>query len=436
MKKRIEGIELLTGVPDCGPAGPAPAITLRHGLRLDDGNCWQYPTVLVGGVGTGKTALLSRIRDAVLAQAHWTGDNVVIFAAKPDMLRSARPEDLILSVSAEDPACCWNIFAELEASDAPALTAREISAALFAEAKEKTTQRFFPAAAEDCFRQTILYMDDYRRRTGDLPSNRDLVDFLETTPIHGEDGIPGWLDLAESQPFYFGMMRDYIGNGSEQGLGVLSELRTMLTSSLYGSFARAEGTFSALQALKRSGRRIYLYYDYAKSGHSALVTLKIILDLLLKQSLSPENRHRTWFLLDEFSLLPKLEHLPDALSYGRDPSGGGTGGCRILAAVQSAKLLTRHYSVREAEVLLSLFPNVICLRVMDPMSRALLSDRYGTARYQYSYAGVGDRVHFVDCTEPVVSDYHFSLLRRPGQAIMSLPALSECPFFYDGYEEV
>ena len=140
-----------------------------------------------------------------------------------------------------------------------------------------------------------------------------------------------------------------------------------------------------------------------------------------------------WFLLDEFSLLPKAEALTDLLSFGRDPSGNGRGGVRVVAAVQSVQLLTRHYSEAEAKTLMSLFPNLITMRVMDPMSRAAFADRYGTARVIYRYMGEGNRPVTTDCEQKVVTDADFSQLMKPGQALMSLPAVSPEPFIYDGF---
>ena len=160
----------------------------------------------------------------------------------------------------------------------------------------------------------------------------------------------------------------------------------------------------------------------------------VLLDLMLQQSMSPTLNHKVWFLLDEFSLLPKVESLTDFLSFARDPSGdNGRSGARIIAAVQSVQLLTRHYSEAEAKTLMSLFPNLITMRVMDPMSRAAFADRYGTARVIYRYMGEGNRPVTTDCEQKVVTDADFCQLMKPGQAVMSLPAVSQDPFIYDGF---
>lgn len=435
-KKLIEGNELLPVPPIVASTGAAPVIPLRHGLVLDDTNCWQYPTVILGAVGTGKTTLIHSIMEPLEAHLDQSGDNAVIFAPKPSMLRYARPGDIIIRVGGTEPESCWSIFAELDASDDPESTLREITDDLFAEQKKKTLQSFFPNAAADIFMQTVRFMYDYSKAAGRPASNGDLVEFLESTPICGDGDTPGWVELSRLHPEYFGMLRDYIGNGTEQGLGVLSELRLLISRTFLGSFCRYDGRFSALEAI-RQGSRVFLYYEYNKAK-SALSLFKIILDLLLKAALDAGTERKTWFVLDEFSQLPALRNLIDALSLGRDPAdnGSGSGGVRIIAALQSARLLQHHYSQKEADILMSLFPNMILMGMTpDPLSRTALSCRYGEARYQYSYAGLGDRTHYVDATEQVISDHHFSRVTQRGQAIMSLPLVSEHPFFYDGHRK-
>ena len=419
MKRLLEGQQLQRTVPPTA-AHAEPVVHLPGGLTLDDRSCWQYPTMLVGNVGSGKSTLMEQIRRPVLAHADRVQDTVVIFAAKPDVLRCRRPGDPVISVSATDPASCWNIFRELDASTAPDLTLREIAGALFAEQKKKTTQIFFPEAAQEIF------------------SNAELSEFLTRTTVFAQEGAGtgtdgSWQELVERYPTYFSAARDLIGDGGAQGLGVLSEVRTMLSRLFIGSFNTADGRFSALQAIRQGGKRVFILYEPDKA-RTALPLFRLLLDLMLQQSMSPTLNHKVWFLLDEFSLLPKVESMTDALSFARDPSGdNGRSGARIIAAVQSVQLLTRHYSEAEAKTLMSLFPNLITMRVMDPMSRAAFADRYGTARMIYRYMGEGNRPVTTDCEQKVVTDADFSKLMKPGQAMMSLPAVTPDPFIYDGF---
>ena len=63
LKKLIEGNELLNTVPACKTTGRGPIVKLQHNLILDDGNCFESPTLLMGNVGTGKTCLMKEIQE-------------------------------------------------------------------------------------------------------------------------------------------------------------------------------------------------------------------------------------------------------------------------------------------------------------------------------------------------------------------------------------
>ena len=59
-----------------------------------------------------------------------------------------REEDWVISINSKEPNSCWNIFEEMEASQNPELTLREIATELFAEVEEKATQPFFPSGSQ------------------------------------------------------------------------------------------------------------------------------------------------------------------------------------------------------------------------------------------------------------------------------------------------
>ena len=136
MKKLIEGNELLLTVPACNTTRREPIVRLQRNLVLDDGNCFESPTLIEGNVGTGKTYLLGDLMNPILDYCNQSGDNAVIFCAKPDMLRYRRSQDVVVSINSTDPDSCWSIFAEMKASENPELTLREIATELFAEVEE------------------------------------------------------------------------------------------------------------------------------------------------------------------------------------------------------------------------------------------------------------------------------------------------------------
>lgn len=438
MKKLNEGVELLSSPPKCETAPQSGLqIPLAQGLVLTD-EVIQSPTYIQGAVSSGKSFLMGRLADSIISHADAAGDTCVFFVTKPDPLVYRRPGDYLLSFSNNDPASCWNIFEELRASDDPYAMAREIAANLFREAKERTNNRFFPQSAQEIFYQVLCYLYDCGQVLGQTPSNEDLVEFITTTRVNSQPGIPGWIELANRHPQYFACILDYIGStvnvNSSQGLGVLGELRSDIISEVFvGSFA-ARGSFSVRKAMQEAGRRIFIQFDFVHAPHASLTLIGVIMDLIYKESIRPDRAQKTYIFLDEAHYLPKSPYLVDVLSFGRDPSGLGRGGVRIFVAAQSAMLFTKNYTELEARTLLSLFPNVISFRVSDPMSRAVISDRYGEARYQETVAGPGGKAQVETFTEKVVSDYQLSRVNRVGKAIVSMPAVSESPFLYDGFE--
>ena len=81
MKRLLEGQQLQRTVPPT--AGRVePVVRLPGGLTLDDRSCWQYPTMLVGNVGSGKSTLMEQIRRPVLAHADRVQDTVVILCGQ------------------------------------------------------------------------------------------------------------------------------------------------------------------------------------------------------------------------------------------------------------------------------------------------------------------------------------------------------------------
>lgn len=421
----INGNELLDGTPTFALPMRAPVIHLANDLMLDD-SVLCSPLAILGAVGTGKTELIYQITDVIADHAEHAGDSVIIFCAKPAMFdRYYCPGDIVIRADAISPESCWNIFEELRASSNADLTLRDMVTDLFDD-QSSTLQPFYTLAPSDILRIVIDFMYHWGLDHDEVYDNAQLVDFLINTPVCGDgDNTLGWLDYADRYP-EFSPLRDYLGTGgSDQALGIISELRVLLSSTLYGTFAQPNGTFSAIRSIKEGRKRIFLFYDYAQSSYSALKVFKLLVNLMLKQSMSSENNGKVWFIADEFSLLPKLK-LTEPLSLGREY------GFRMICTLQSAELLTKSYGTEGAKRLLSLFPNIIALRISDPLNRSVLADRYGKAHYLYSFISDDGKDHALDAVEPVISDGDFSRIVKKGNGIISMPDISSHPFIYHG----
>lgn len=427
IKNTLEGLSILTSPPRPEGMPKAPIVHLQDGLVLDE-RVLECPTLLLGSVGSGKSVLLSEIMTPIMKEAESCGDNVIIFCAKDEHLtRFRRPQDPVISVDTADPKSCWNIFRELKASRNPSLAARDIAKSLTKD-QRSDLQPFFENAANDFLYNSIMCMHDEAVCKGIEYTNAHLVDFINGTTIQGGGDRPSWGELAKLRPKYFGHVTDYLGDNLGEGYGIISELRTLIHSCMWGSFCSDKGQFSAIETLKTSGHRIFLYYDYANASEASIKIFRTILNLLLKHSVDRRSDgRRTWFFIDEASLLPATV-LADAMSLGRG------NGFRLCLCLQSAQLMTRHYKEDEAKALLALFPNVICLKVQDSLSRKVFSDRYGEALCSYSFTGPGQKLVQHSEHRPVVADYDFSaILKNKGDALCSFPNLSESPFIYHGY---
>lgn len=426
IKTVLEGLTILPHPPKSEEKPIEPVVQLSDGLVLDD-RVFEAATLILGSVGSGKSVLLSDIIEPVLASAEKKNENVIIFCAKKDFLKYKRPGDIAVAVDTAEASGCWNKFLEMKYSKNPELTARDITYSLTRD-QRSSENPFFVNACNDIIFNTLMKMYEDGCEKNITYTNWHFVDFLKNVKIIGEEDEITWSDLSRLCPERFGHFEDYFGDGIGQGYGVASEIRTLLNSCFWGSFSSDCGEFSAIKTLKEGGKRIFLLYDFANSSEHSLKILATILNLLMKHSADEDNKRKTWFFLDEASQLPPT-CIADAMSLAREM------GFRLIMTLQSAELLTRHYSQQDAKTILSLFPNIICLRIQDAFSRSLLSDRYGKNLTLYSYTAPMQKNAQHAEFRPVVSDMDFSLLKNKGDAICSIPSLSESPFWYHGYRK-
>lgn len=429
MRNVIEGAKLLDAPPPIHLSGRGPTVRLGDSLRIDD-DVLQKPTLILGQVSSGKSTQLREITGQIFEQME-PGDNAVIFAAKQEMITPFyRPGrgDRLIGIDAVRAENIWNIFGELDRSEMTEQTANELARLLFADHRNGM-QPFFSNAAEDIFRTMLLYLHrHYRERTGNMPDNETLVTMLLTTKLNdcvvdGKVVEKGLVTIIRENPSELGHLEKYIGDGKSalpQSLGCLGELTAVIRSTFLGGAFCRRGTFSTGDAL--NGQRTFLLYDYARSSVGGTKLLQMILDQMLKSCIDDRkaDQRKTWFILDEYSLLAHLQYIRNALSFGR------SAGFRIIACTQSVTLLQTDHDEREAKSLLSLFPNVITFFTTDSETRSYLASRYGKNLSVFTYmAGGISRHELRECN--VINDWDFLKIHRPGNCIVSLAGYE--PFY-------
>lgn len=440
----LTGKEALMGrfLEDCSyqPSGDTSRYYFRDTetsqiMVVDDPTVFKN-ILLLGGAGSGKTNVMNQI---VAQTRQWSSlereDSVcLIFDTKGDYITHPgffRSGDYVIANHKDyrDRSVVWNIFLEILADgDDPRdieTNAREIAGVYFRDRGSKL-QPFFANAARDIFAATLIY---FIRRSRDNPSvwrdnlnNEYLTQFL----LHYD---------AQKLMSFFALYPDlrglssYVGDGtSNQALGVLAQLRSMVYECFQGRFAAKAGhgqqAFSIREAVRtKGGRAIFILYDLSV-GETLSPVYRLLIDLALKEALGGRANGRVHLFLDELKLLPRLQHLEDSLNFGRSKR------VSVVAGLQSISQITASYDEAVGKNILAGFGSVFAFRLNDTASRTYVSDLYGKNLMAYRYQNVGNQLLDRERDGHTVEDWDLLSL-RPGQAVVGLASQNTpFPFFF------
>ena len=430
---------------DCGykglPTAPFltfPGTAFLHGkeypgqsFSMDQDSMFRH-LLLLGSSGSGKTNILRQIASQLVAQT--SSDSVrLIFDTKADYIEKKaglyHRGDYVLGSSAQfrSQSECWNLFGEIlvdgNSQEDVEANAREISSVLFKDRGSKT-QPFFANAARDILAGTLIY---FHRRCTDRPSawrdrlnNKDLFQFImRTSPAKYAQYFSLYPDLR-------GMLT-YFGDGSNnQSLGVFAELHSLMYDCFQGIFCAkpdvAHPSFSIRRAVRdKGGKNIFIEYDLSR-GETLIPIYRLLVDLALKEALSGSSNGKTYLLLDEMKLLPCLEHLDDALNYGRSKR------VSVTAGLQSVGQMYDMYGQDKARVILSGFGSFFGMRTNDAESREYISRRFAPNVTAYRYNNGSNT--FIDRErEGFTVEAWDQTVLQTGQAIIGIPTQFE-PFLF------
>ena len=334
--------------------------------------------LLMGGIGTGKSNTFYQIIKQLRASMN-ANDVMVIFDTKGDYHQQFyRPGDIVIS---NDNRACgpsgkdyWNIFNEVMIDERLEENVLEICKTLFSEKLEKTTQPFFPNAAKDLLYALIIYLCREKRFQSKC-NNRSLKDYLDSfDPQLMYDILKngGHSDLQA--------MRFYIQDpSSPQTQGVVSELQQAVREVFMGNFAQ-KGTLSMRDIIRRKGGQVvFVEYDL---GIGAMLTpiYRLLFDLAIKQALCrTSNEGNVFFLIDEFRLMPLLQHIDDGVNFGRSL------GAKFILGVQNVEQVEHAYGRELARGILSGFATTVCFRMNDGGSRNYFRDLLGKNVSQFTF---------------------------------------------------
>ena len=404
------------------------------------GNPWWVPIsehvlsrhiMLIGGIGTGKTnaffQMMSQLNNRITQD-----DIMIIFDTKGDFYKEFyRPGDVIISndgtaIGPDGNPDYWNIFNEVAEGEQEYASVLEISKSLFKEACENSSQVFFPNAARDIFMACMLHFLRYAHAKNDnrFLNNEELIKFIKSkTSKDLRTMLNSYPDLRA--------MTSYISSDdSPQTQGVLSELQQIVRNIFVGNFAK-KGTLG-LQKLVREkgGRKIFIEYDLSY-GEMLTPIYSLMFDMGIKQALGrSRSEGSAYFITDEFRLLPNLEHVDDAVNFGRSL------GIKFMIGIQNVEQIYDNYGEERAHSIMSGFLTSLNFRVNDPKSREYIKDQFGKNRKIEVYATSVQSKGMVEERREgnVVEDWNVSNLKI-GQAIIGFPEYEPFIFQFDIWDQ-
>ena len=118
-------------------------------------------------------------------------------------------------------------------------------------------------------------------------------------------------------------------------------------------------------------------------GETLTPVYRLLIDQALKEALSrAKNSGNVFLIADEFKLLPKLQHIDDALNFGRGL------GVRVMAGIQSIDQLYDVYGQEKGAVIAGGFGSIFAFHTNDGSSRDYITKRFGSNIMVYEYNNV------------------------------------------------
>lgn len=383
--------------------------------------------MLLGGIGTGKTnaffQMVSQIKDKMTQD-----DIMIIFDTKGDFYKEFyQPGDVVISndetaVGPDGEPDYWNIFNEVAGGEQQYASVMEIAKSLFKKACENSNQVFFPNAARDIFMSVMLHFLRYSESIDDNKylNNASLVDFIKSkTSSDLRDMLYSYSDMRA--------MTSYIStDDSPQTQGVLSELQQSIREIFVGNFAK-KGTLGLRDLVrKKGGRKIFIEYDLSY-GELLTPIYSLMFDMAIKEALGRgRSEGNVYFITDEFRLLPNLEHVDDAVNFGRSL------GIRFMIGIQNVEQIYDNYGEERAHSIMSGFMTSLNFRVNDPKSREHIKQQFGMNRKIEAYVTNVQSKGMIEERRDgyVVEDWDLTNLKI-GQAVIGFPENEPFVFQFD-----
>ena len=392
--------------------------------------------LMSGGTGSGKSNAFYHIIKQIKRQLS-PEDIMIIFDTKGDFLgKFGEDNDLIIGNSKEyrSKSEKWNIFREIlsDGWDRQEIESNiyELSWSIYREAIDKSKDPFFPNAARDLFAGILLCLIE----TGEKKEEFKKKNFYNNMLKNSLDAsnVLQIKSMLEAHPRY-ASVGSYIGDGKNgQSLGVYAEMIGTARKIFTGVFAD-KGSFSIRNFVRnRGGKTLFIEYDLSM-GDTLSPMYSLLIDLALKEVLGRNNSKKdsisngnVYMIFDEFRLLPYLQHIDDAVNFGRSL------GLKVLAGIQSVNQMTELYGEYRGKNILAGFSSVFAFRANDADTRKFISNLYGTNYIVEQKKSLSNVINEEYKSAYVVEDWDVRNLGL-GEAIIGFPFGEPFKFQFDKY---
>ena len=381
--------------------------------------------LLAGSTFSGKTNAFRGIISQIKRQM--TQDDIMlVYDPKIDFRNLHEPGNYVLSnrTSEESNSVIWNVFGDITADgwDEEKIieNSKEIARVGFENNIKNNPQQFFPKAAMNIFSavsaaMALIGKDDIGYRKKYL-NNYQLRNFLRKLDAKSLN------DFIGKFPQLSGVIK-YVGSSgrSEQSLGVFAELESGVDEMLTGNMAKP-GCFSIRRvARQRGGKTIFIEYDPSCGSYST--ALSVVVDLFLKEALSPQHkRGKIYVILDELKMLSSsLNYFEHALNFARSL------GLTVIGGIQSIEQLYELYGEYGGKNIASGFQSSFVFRTSNAATREYIKGINGKNLSCIQYLDSANKPQETTREGNVVEDWNISSLKQ-GEAIITLP--SEKPFIF------
>lgn len=387
--------------------------------------------LLVGGTGCGKSTLFYHIIDQLKSRMN-KDDIMLIFDTKGDFYSRFynANKDCVIGNSSMyyDESKRWNIFKEIIADGWDdrhvTLNAQEICKGFFDERVKKSQNPFFPNAARDLLAAILITTVRYG-----ISDKEFIKNYFYNKSFKGFLNACSSSDICEylSEQSDFQSVLSYIEGDSTQSQGVLSEMFSVIRDIFVGVFGETGG-FSIRDFVRnKGGKTLFVEYDLA-IGSVLTPIYKVIFDLALKEALGQnKTKGNVYIICDEFKLLPNLQHIDDAVNFGRSL------GVKVFAGLQSIEQLFEIYGESRGKNLAAGFSSIVAFRANDVSTRNYISQLYGKNMLLEQYRKMDSRTVEEKRMGNTVEDWELNSL-KVGEAVVGLPFLNPFKFYFDMYK--